>query len=363
MLNYLQTRRAVTFWLLFSLGIPASSAPFQALSSPELKLAIPSTAIFDSALSAYEDGYRGYRQGDFTRAEDSFIDALRQEPNLVKAHYWLGKLYHEMGRLEDAIFHWEEVERLNKLIKDRRIALSIQNNEYPSYPQMLRVSQKTKEARDAFERGINLLDNGHWDGAEVEIRLAVNLYPGNHKYLLQLARILWDKGEQQASVKFYRDLLSKRDVSFDDFQEGIDRMLKCGMDYVAAPLIIEQRMRFAEEPRFAILAGYFKQKSKPEATAPGKVVKRANGQVIINLGMEEGLSLSDEYSLSMRAFKAGEPLHDPDTGKSLGRAPDKPSADLLLTKVYKNTSWALIRREYGPGVKAGDLIEFKKTFR
>ncbi len=320
-------------------------------------------APYDVAMQAYENGYQSYRQGHFNQAEDSFIEALRHEPNLIKAHYWLGKLYHEQGRLEDAIFHWEEVERLNTLIKDRRAALQIENNEYPAYSQMLRVSQKTKDAREAFERGLNLLDKGHWDGAEVEIRLAVQLYPGNHRYLLQLARILWDKGEKQASVKFYRDLLSKRDVDFASFKEGIERMLQCEMKYVAAPLMLDQKQRFAAEPAFAAMALNFSNTQDYSVTAPGKIIRRADGQVIINLGLDDGLNLSDEYSLDLRAFKAGEPLKDPDSGKIIGRGPDRPSADLLLTKVYKNTSWALIRREYGSGVKAGDLIEFKKTFR
>ncbi|HNX76046.1 MAG TPA: tetratricopeptide repeat protein [Candidatus Rifleibacterium sp.] len=362
MLNNMQTRGAAAIWLLIALGTPLTAAPLQT-PTPERLRAFSAPGSYDSALNAYEEGYSHYRYGNFNKAEDSFIEALRQEPNLLKAHYWLGKLYHEQGRLEDAIFHWEEVERLNKLIKNRRDALKVQNNEYPAYTQMLRVSQKTKEAREAFERGLNLLDKGHWDGAEVEIRTAVDLYPGNHKYLVQLARILWDKGEHQASIKFYRDLISKRDVGIEHFKEGIERMLQVDMGYVALPLIAEQRHRFAAEPEFAALAEKFVISSNHEVSAPGKVVKRLNGQVIINMGLEEGLNLSDEYSLDLRAFNAGEPLLDPDDGKQIGRAPDRPSADLLLTKVYKNTSWALIRREFGPGVKAGDLIEFKKTFR
>jgi len=317
----------------------------------------------DRALTAYENGYQNYRKGLFPAAEDCFIEALRLEPNLVKAHYWLGKLYREQGRLEDAIFHWEEVERLNKLIKERRIALSIQNNEYPSYPQMIRTSEREKIAREAYLKGIYLLDQGHWDGAEVEIRKAVELYGGNHEYLLRLARLLWDKGEQQASVKFYRDLLLQRNVSIDNFVEGFDRMLLARMDYVAQPLLQKQEKRFAGLPEFARMRDVFKAVSKHEVVAAGKVVKKLNGQVIINLGMQEGLSLSDEFSLSLRSFKAGGPLSDPDTGVVIGRAPDVPSAELLLTKVYKNTSWALIRKEFGPGVKAGDLIEFKKAAR
>lgn len=323
----------------------------------------PAAVSADRALTAYENGYRNYRSGRFYEAEDCFIEALRHEPNLVKAHYWLGKLYREQGRLEDAIFHWEEVERLNQLISFRRIALSIENNEYPAYSQMLKTSETAKQAREAFERGINLLDKGHWDGAEVEIRDAVELYPGNHRYLLQLARLLWDKGEQQASVKFYRDLLSKRDVSYENFKEGVDKMITSGMQYVAAPLVVEQKIRFAGQPGFSEIAGKFERETSHEVVAAGKIIKRLDGQVIINLGLDEGLSLSDEFSLDLRAFKAGEILKDPDTGKQIGRAPDKPAADLLLTKVYKNTSWALIRKEFGSGVKAGDLIEFKKTVR
>jgi len=356
-------RRAAALFLLLAISAAPAPAPAAGRANPVAGYLLDPAAPPDAAINAYESGYRSYRQGLFDKAEDLFVEALRHEPNLIKAHYWLGKLYHEQGRLEDAIFHWEEVNRLNLLIKNRRIALSIQNNEYPAQSQILRVSQKAKEARDAFERGINLLDQGHWDGAEVEIREAVELYPGNHRYLLQLARILWDKGEYQASVKFYRDLLSKRDVSFENFREGIDRMLQKGMHYVAAPLVNDNKQRFASEPGMIEITSRFVTEKKHDVAAAGKLIKKLNGQVIIDLGLDEGLELSDEYSLAMRAFRAGEPLEDPDTGKRIGRAPDKLSADLLITKIYKNTSWALIRREYGTGVKAGDLIEFKKTFR
>jgi len=317
----------------------------------------------DQALTAYENGYQNYRKGLFSESEDCFIEALRLEPNLIKAHYWLGKLYREQGRLEDAIFHWEEVERLNQLIKDRRIALSIQNNEYPSYHQMIRTSEQAKKAQEVYLKGLHLLDEGHWDGAEVEFRKAVELYGGNHEYLLRLARLLWDKGELQASVKFYRDLLLQRDVSMADFSEGFDRMIAARMDYVAQPLLLRHQERFAGKPEYERMRDLFKAVRNHDVVAAGKVVQKVNGQVIINLGMQEGLSLSDEFSLSMRSFKAGGPIADPDTGVTIGRAPDIPSAELLLTKVYKNTSWALIRKEFGPGVKAGELIEFKKAAR
>lgn len=317
----------------------------------------------DQAISAYESGYEYYRRGLFRKAEDSLLEALKLEPNLIKAHYWLGKLYRETGQLESAIFHWEEVERLNQLIKDRRLALSIRNNEYPARAQTLRAIKLRVDAKKVFEKGIYLLDKGHWDGAEVELREAVRLYPANHKYLITLARLLWDKEEKSASVKFYRDLLSLRDVSYQEFLEGIDRMFKADMRFVAAPIILENKNRFAGLPEFDQICKSFARDSQPDIVAAGKVVDRLSGQVVVNIGMKDGIGLSDEYSLKLRAFKPGKPISDPDTGKIIGRAPDEPTADLMITKVNRQSSWALIRREMGPGVKAGDLIEIKKTVR
>lgn len=316
----------------------------------------------DRALRAYENGYKYYRYGEFEKSEDSLKEALYFEPNLIKAHYWLGKLYREMGRLDDALFHWEEVERLNKLIHDRREALKIQNNEYPDYIQRKKTSDKIKIAKKHYDQAMVLLDAGHWDGAEIEMSEAVKYYPGNPKYLLTMARILWDKNEYQASVKFYRDLLFMREVSFEHFKEGAERMLKANMDYVLSPLVSKHKYRFENEPGFLEIANHFViEKQYLEPVRKARIIKRLDGQVVLNIGMEDGLNLSDEFRLRMKAIRTGEMLKDPDNGKIIGREPDKTMADLLLTKVYKNTSWALIQKEFGNGLKAGDSIEFKKA--
>ena len=349
------------FVLLF-FGILCIAVTIQAnaaLKQPEF---ITTQESLDRALDAYEKGYKHYRYGEFETAEDSLKEALYFEPNLVKAHYWLGKLYREMGRLDEALFHWEEVERLNKLISDRRKALKIENNEYPNIKQRKRTSETIKSAREHYEKAMVLLDGGHWEGAETEMNEAVKLYPGNAKYLLQMARILWDKEEYQASIKFYRDLLLRREVNYEHFKEGAQRMLKADMDYVLAPLISKHKSKFGNEPEFQKLADHFIMKNTVlKQLAIGKVIKRMDGQVIINIGMDEGLKLADEFRLNLRAYRQGEKLSDPDDGREIGFGPDRAVADLLLTKVYKNTSWALIRKEFGTGLKAGDLIEFKKT--
>ena len=316
----------------------------------------------DRALEAYEKGYKYYRYGEFEKSEDSLKEALYFEPNLIKAHYWLGKLYREMGRLDDALFHWEEVDRLNKLIKFRREALKIQNNEYPDYSRRKKVDGFIKKAREHYEQAVVLLDEGHWDGAEIEMDKALSLYPGNPQYILLMARIYWDKKEYQASIRFYKDLLFMRDVSFEHFKEGADRMIKANMDYVLAPLVTKHKKRFEQEPEFQELAKLFiVEDTYLEPIASAKVIKKLNGQVVLNIGMDNGLSLSDEFRMKLKAYRPGDILKDPDSGKNIGREPNKVMANLLLTKVYKNTSWALIQKEFSTGLKAGDLIEFQKT--
>lgn len=331
----------------------------------EQKCVIPFEATYpaDKALTAYEQGYNSYKEGKFDKAREFFITALKHEPNLVKAHYWLGKLYREAGELESAIFHWEEVERLNRLINFRRTALKVQNNEYPAHKQILKTIKSRNEAKEHFEKGLYLLDKGHWDGAEVEVREAVRLYPGNKQYIRTLARILWDKKEVSASIKFYRTLLSIYNVSYQDFQEGIKKMFAADMKYVAAPLVMKHKSRFSKMPGFDRICHNFAEELKTDIVSAGKIVSKHNGQVVVDIGFEDGINLNDEYSLKLRAFNPGKAIIDPDSGKIIGRTNDRATADLLITKVNRKSSWALIKREMGPGLKAGDLIEIKKTIR
>lgn len=314
-----------------------------------------------NALVYYENGYQFYRQGNFEASEKALLTALRLEPNLIKAHYWLGKLYREKGQLKSAIFHWKEVERLKKLIHDRRIALSFRNNDYPSTSQTIKTLQQKKAAAEAYEKGLLFLDKGHWDGAEVELRKAVSLYHGNRNYVIRLARLLWDKNEHQASVKYYRDLMNFNFVSFEDFKEGMERIIKSNMLFVIPPIIRKQKKRFEKYPEFARYEKLVKPVELFQPVSAGKVIKRMGGQVLLNIGFSKGLNLSDEFSLSLRAFSPGIPIIDEDTGNVIGRTEDKITADLMITKVFSQSSWALIRKEFSSGLKAGDLIEIKKT--
>lgn len=317
--------------------------------------------IKDRPLRKYEEGYRLYRSGRLNEAERSLKEALRLEPNLLKAHYWLGKVYTELGRLDDAIAHWKQVEVIEELIERRRRALVAVNNEYPAIEQTQSIDVRRQRAREAFEKGQYFLRAGHWNAAEAKFDKAVHFYSGNIQYLLASARLLIDNNKILKGIKRYNQLLMQPEVSYEHFVEGIELMIKHDTMYLVEPLIVKHRNRFDNKPGFIEVLDMFKDDTEPERTGAGVVVERRDGQVVINIGVSNGFSVSDEYSLNLRAFKAGEKIYDPVTRKVIGFTEDTRTADLLVTKVSRNSSWALVRREFGRGVKAGDLIEIKKA--
>lgn len=321
-------------------------------------------AISENALTAYEEGYRHYRAGRFNDAMRCFQEALKREPNLMKAHYWLGKLYREMGRLREADFHWEEVLRLQKLVRERREALSIQTNEYPALSQLKQTRRRQEEAEESFQEGKHLLKEGHWEGAVACIKKAVELYPANPEYQKLLARLLWDRNDHQGSAKAYIDMLDlHRDIDRDLVDEATGRLVKAGWHKEAVRILREATGRFSGDTILQQRLSALADRGDAKPVSSGTVIDRSRGLVILDIGLESGLTLADEYTLKLRSFRPGEAITAPKTGRVIGRHPDTVTADLLVTKVFARSCWALIRQDHERGVKAGDLIEVQSGER
>lgn len=318
---------------------------------------------FDSPLLAYEDGYRLYRSGDLWGAERRLQEALQLEPNLLKAHYWLGKVYRELGMLKESLFHWEEVLRLQDLIKQRRRALTLENNEYPAESQFVATKARKKVAEEAFRKGRGLLEQGHWDGAAVELKTAVENYPAHPEYLKVLARLLWDRSDLQGSARAYADLLDIRALPREAALEAIDRLIQVGDLPPARRGLLRLLEKNPEDPQLRDRLASMEKAEDASPVAVGTVVRILRGQAVLDIGLENGLKLADEYKLRFRAFRAGDPVTDPRTGRTIGRTPDQISANLLVTKVFARSCWVIVQQEFGSGVKAGDLVEIQANRR
>ncbi|MBF0498950.1 MAG: tetratricopeptide repeat protein [Candidatus Riflebacteria bacterium] len=314
-------------------------------------------SVFDQAMDSYEEGYRRYLRGDFPEAERFWKHALELEPNMIKAHYWLGKLYREMGRLGDSLSHWEEAIRLTNLIGDRRKALQTENNEYPAFDQIKITKERERKAAESFMLGRNFLYEGQWNAAIAEFKEAVTAYPANSEYLLMLARVSKDGGDGTGSRKAYSRLLELPDVSHEFQLEAIDSLI-AGNDIEPAARALRGMLKtnpMDEDVRRRLAP--LEREAPSSVAAAGRVLSRLDRQIVLDLGLDRGLKLADEYSLGLRSFRPGDPVIDPNTGKVLGRLPDTISGELLVTKVFARSAWALIRKQFGSGVKVGDLVE------
>ncbi len=356
------SRLMVAGGLVLALCIPAH--PVGALQvHPDVYLESGS----DAALRKYEEGYRSYHEGDFSKAEQRLHEALVLEPNLIKAHYWLGKLYREMGRLKESTFHHEEVLRIKKLIADRREALRFSNNEYPAQRQILVTKEREKRAREAYNRCRRFLDEGQWDAALAEARKAVEEFPGKAEYLLMLARIHWDRGEKKNSAALYVQLCENDRVEKPVFDEALDRLLAEEETLAVRRLLRNWTRRFPddEKARRTLEQLELQLEGDPVSDVPavGRVVRRMDRQVILDFGLDRRLRLADEYALGLRAFQPGETIRDASGKRFLGREPDRVSGKLLVTKVLARSCWALIQQEFGAGVKVGDFVEIQGTLK
>jgi len=61
------------------------------------------------AYNWYEQGYNEYEKKNYSRAIDSYRQAVRLNPKFVDAYYWLGRVYFDLGEYQQAISNYKQV--------------------------------------------------------------------------------------------------------------------------------------------------------------------------------------------------------------------------------------------------------------
>lgn len=353
----------------------------------------------DSAFKYYEEGYYYYLHGNFLSAEENFSKAIKLEPNFIKAHYWIGKLYQEQGKIKEALFHFEEVNRIKKLIQDRRKALSVQDNDYNVDLKLKTLIDKKRKAELEFILYENSIKEGFWDAALVHIRNAVELYPANINYLLALARIYNDLSMLDSSSNIYKriiniittcnqdEIVKQEDILLESFtnlvNNGHIEDVKGSLKKVLYLFDLDSKIQtFASKLLERENKKPLKEFISLEEDKIPKIIQVKNGLVVINVGFEDGLKLNDEYKLRLLVIRPSffTPTNMKDskyttssTYKIISSSYENVSnsnnfynnfankkivGEIIITKVFTNSSWAIIKREFNK-IKEGDLIDFK----
>jgi len=103
------------------------------------------------AQSFYKTGYEYFLQENYQKAEEYYKNAIDQNPDFEKAHYWLGKVYVKTRDYGKAVQQWREVLRINT---QNQYAFWNLLNSYTNTS-----SVKSNSANDYINEGIRLIGN------------------------------------------------------------------------------------------------------------------------------------------------------------------------------------------------------------
>lgn len=71
------------------------------------------SSMAQDARKYYEDAYQFFSQKEYQKAEENYRKAIELDPSFEDAHYWLGKVYRQLGQYDKAVPQWIEVLKIN----------------------------------------------------------------------------------------------------------------------------------------------------------------------------------------------------------------------------------------------------------
>jgi len=168
-------------------------------------------ATFAGAQASRYDqrGVQLAQTGDLAAAIEQFRAALRLDPNYVEAWYHLGLAYNQSQKTDEAMTGFEEALRLLPDHVEARYMLADccrKRGDFAGELNLLaEVVTKAPQFSEAhYNYGIVLKNHEKVQHALEELRAAVDLSPGNPKYLLALGIALTD-ADKNASVIALRE--------------------------------------------------------------------------------------------------------------------------------------------------------------
>jgi len=137
------------------------------------------------AYEDYERGYLSYKNGNFEEAVSYFKSSILANPNFKEPHYYLAISYYQMGDLDNSIFQWEEVIRIDSFDNTAKHFL---NN-------CLEEKEYGKETLKHFNAGYDYYLKGEYDKAIEEFNRSLDYNPEFDKARQFLSRSYYQLGQ------------------------------------------------------------------------------------------------------------------------------------------------------------------------
>jgi len=130
------------------------------------------------AYENYEKGYLSYKNGNFKEAVSYFESSILANPDFKEPHYYLALSYYEIGDLDNSIYQWEEVIRIDSFDNTAKHFL---NN-------CLEEKKYGRETLKYFNTGYDYYLKGEYDKALEEFTRSLDYNPEFEKARQFLSR-------------------------------------------------------------------------------------------------------------------------------------------------------------------------------
>ncbi|GAG28287.1 unnamed protein product, partial [marine sediment metagenome] len=165
------------------------------------------------AYENYERGYLSYKKSSFEEAVSYFKSSILANPDFKEPHYYLALSYYQIGDLDNSIFQWEEVIRIDSFDNTAKHFL---NN-------CLEEKKYGRETLKHFNAGYDYYLKGEYDKAIEEFNRSLDYNPEFEKARQFLSRSYYqlnqmdeyreerkkatelkDSGEEEKAEEYYK---------------------------------------------------------------------------------------------------------------------------------------------------------------
>jgi len=149
------------------------------------------------AFAYYRLGYADYQREDYDGCILYLQKAVEIDPKMIETHYWLGRVFYEIGKLNDSLSSWKKVLEIDSY--------------YPRaqyfYAKVENSIKYGKETYSHYEAGYNLYEQRLFEEAIYEYRQAVRSNSNFSLAYYWLGRIYYERGNYQEAASNWKEVL------------------------------------------------------------------------------------------------------------------------------------------------------------
>ena len=149
------------------------------------------------AYAYFRLGYSAYQREEYDICINYIEEAVKINPEMIEAHYWLGRVFYEIGRLNDSYSSWRKVLKIDP--------------QYPRAEYFLNKVEKAiqfgKDAYESYEAGFKLYEQKLYEDAINKYRLAVNRNKDFSVAYYWLGRIYFEMGNYKEAQNNWKQVL------------------------------------------------------------------------------------------------------------------------------------------------------------